>query len=344
MFKRFAYIISIFIGIIFLVLVLFRGLGDPTVILAGQSGNKETLLNIQKELHLDQPTWKQFLFYLNDVSPICFHHKETIARKSLKGIFIGGNLKFGLKVPYLGKSYQSGQPVVDMLMQALPGTLILSMAAMLIAIPIGIFLGITSAVKRNSFTDHLSTVVSVAGISLPSFFVAIVMIWIFAITLQSITHLPIQGSWITVNEITGESSIAWKNLILPAITLGIRPLALITQLTRSAVLDVLQKDYVRTAYAKGLSKSRVLWKHVLPNAMNPVITSVTGWFGELMAGAIFIEYIFGWHGIGNMTVQALDRLDYPVVMGAVLFSACVFLLVNFSTDKLYRIFDPRMRG
>lgn len=342
--KRAAYIISVFLGVIFLIFLLFRGLGDPAVMLAGQSGNKETIQNIQRDLHLDQPVWKQFLFCLNDVSPIALHHASTISKKSLKGFFAGGEVKFGIKLPYLGRSYQTGDSVFNMLMQALPGTIILSLAALFIAISFGIFLGVTSAVRRNTIFDHVATLVSVAGISLPSFFVAILMIWIFAVTLQSFTHLPVYGSWSIVDEITGESSIAWKNLLLPAVTLGIRPLALITQLTRSAVLDVLQKDYVRTAYAKGLSKPKVLFRHVLPNAMNPVITSVTGWFGELMAGAFFVEYVFGWQGIGNLTVQALDRLDYPVVMGAVLFSAAVFMFVNFGSDKLYRIFDPRMRG
>jgi ABC-type dipeptide/oligopeptide/nickel transport system permease component len=134
-----------------------------------------------------------------------------------------------------------------------------------------------------------------------------------------------------------------QNLILPAITLGIRPLAIITQLTRSAMLEVLQQDYIRTAQAKGLSQRTVLWRHALPNALNPVITAITGWFAELLAGAFFIEYIFGWQGIGKLTVDALEKLDFPVVMGSVLLSATFFILVNILADILYGVIDPRVR-
>jgi peptide/nickel transport system permease protein len=125
--------------------------------------------------------------------------------------------------------------------------------------------------------------------------------------------------------------------------LGIRPLAIITQLTRSAMLDVLNQDYIRTAYAKGLGKRKVIWKHGLRNALNPVITAVTGWFAELLAGAFFVEYIFGWQGIGKVTVDALEKLDYPVVMGSVLISATFFILINILADILYGVVDPRVR-
>jgi peptide/nickel transport system permease protein len=134
-----------------------------------------------------------------------------------------------------------------------------------------------------------------------------------------------------------------KNLWLPAITLGIRPLAIITQLTRSSMLDVLNQDYIRTAYAKGLSKTVVVWKHALRNALNPVITAITGWFAELLAGAFFVEYIFGWKGIGKITVDALEKLDFPVVMGSVLVSAAFFIFINILADLLYGIIDPRVR-
>src|SRR5688500_3618599 len=134
-----------------------------------------------------------------------------------------------------------------------------------------------------------------------------------------------------------------QNLVLPYITLGIRPLAIITQLTRSAMLDVLDQDYIRTAYAKGLPKKKVIWKHGLRNALNPVITAITGWFAELLAGAFFVEYIFGWQGIGKVTVDALEKLDYPVVMGAVLVAAAFFILINILADILYGLIDPRVR-
>ena len=143
--------------------------------------------------------------------------------------------------------------------------------------------------------------------------------------------------------LTGEKYLSLKNLILPALTLGIRPLAIITQLTRSAMLDVLNQDYIRTAYAKGLSKSTVIFKHALRNALNPVLTAVTGWFAELLAGAFFVEYIFGWKGIGKITVDALDKLDFPVVMGSVLVTATLFVIINILADILYSIVDPRVK-
>jgi peptide/nickel transport system permease protein len=145
-----------------------------------------------------------------------------------------------------------------------------------------------------------------------------------------------------VDEVSGQRQLALKNLILPAITLGIRPLAIITQLTRSAMLDVLDQDYIRTAYAKGLRKGVVIWKHALRNALNPVITAITGWFAELLAGAFFVEYIFGWKGIGKVTVDALEKLDFPVVMGSVLLSAAFFIFINILADLLYGIIDPRV--
>src|SRR5436309_10227046 len=141
---------------------------------------------------------------------------------------------------------------------------------------------------------------------------------------------------------TSVNRLTLQNLILPAITLGIRPLAIIVQLTRSAMLDVLDQDYIRTAYAKGLPRRVVIWKHALRNALNPVITAITGWFAELLAGAFFIEYIFGWKGIGKITVDALEKLDFPVVMGSVLVTASFFILINILADIMYGIVDPRV--
>ena len=183
---------------------------------------------------------------------------------------------------------------------------------------------------------------SILGISAPSFFMGIIIAYLFGFVLSDWTGLHISGSWFAIDE-EGNRRLTLQNLILPAITLGIRPMAIITQLTRSAMLDVLDQDYIRTAYAKGLSKRTVIWKHGLRNALNPVITAITGWFAELLAGAFFVEYIFGWQGIGKVTVDALEKLDYPVVMGAVLVSAAFFILINILADVLYGVVDPRVR-
>jgi len=309
----------------------------------GQTGDSATQANIRKDLYLDQPKWKQFIFYLNDVSPLCIHSKTDIERKNLKGIFAGNTFKVGLKLPYLRRSYQTKKEVSSVLMQALPGTLLLAASAMLIAIVIGIPLGVLAAVRQNTIWDTSSIFASIIGISAPSFFMGIIIAYVFGFVLTNWTGLHITGNWFEIDEITGDKHLAFQNLVLPAITLGIRPLAIITQLTRSAMLDVLQQDFIRTAYAKGLSKRTVIWKHALRNALNPVITAVTGWFAELLAGAFFVEYIFGWQGIGKVTVDALEKLDFPVVMGSVLISATFFILINILADILYGIVDPRIR-
>jgi peptide/nickel transport system permease protein len=135
-----------------------------------------------------------------------------------------------------------------------------------------------------------------------------------------------------------------KKLIPPAFTLGISPIAVIAQLTRSSMLDVLQQDFIRTAHAKGLSRNTVIFKHALRNALKPVVTAITDWFAELLAGAFFVEYIFGWKGLGKITVNALEKLDYPVVMGSVLFSAIIFIFINILADFIYTVIDPRIRS
>jgi peptide/nickel transport system permease protein len=340
--RKILYSICVMAGVVILVFFLFQGFGDPSRLVMGQTADAATRENIRAELYLDKPLWKQFLLYLNDVSPIGIHSRDEIKRKELQGIFIGGDRKLGLKIPYLRKSYQSKRDVWDILMEALPGTIILAVAAMLIAIIIGIPLGVLAAVKRDTWLDTSAIFTSVLGISAPSFFIGIIIAYLFGFVLSQYTGLHMTGSLFDTDPFEGRR-LQLQNLILPAITLGIRPLAIITQLTRSAMLDVLNQDYIRTAYAKGLSSRRVIWKHALRNALNPVITAVTGWFAELLAGAFFVEYIFGWRGIGKVTVEALEKLDFPVVMGSVLITSFFFVLIGILADLLYGIVDPRIK-
>jgi len=341
--KKLFYGILVLAGVVVIVFFIFQAFADPARLIAGQTGDKKTMDNIRKELYLDQPKWKQFLLYVNDVSPISIYAKKDIEEKNLHGFFIGGNTKFGIKIPYLRRSYQTKKDVIDVLLEALPGTLMLAFAAMLFATIAGIFLGVLAAVKKNTWLDTSSVFASVIGISAPSFFMAIVIGYVFGVVLHSYTGLPLTGSWFNIDETNGERYLTLQNLILPAITLGIRPLSIITQLTRSSMLDVLNQDYIRTAYAKGLSRNKVVYRHALRNALNPVITAITGWFAELLAGAFFVEYIFGWKGIGKVTVDALEKLDYPVVMGSVLFAATIFVIVNIFADVLYGMIDPRIK-
>jgi peptide/nickel transport system permease protein len=203
-------------------------------------------------------------------------------------------------------------------------------------------LGVLAAVKKGSWMDGSAIFTSILGISAPSFFMGIIIAFLFGHLWADRTGLSMTGSLFDLDPFVGRTT-HWSNLILPAVTLGIRPMAIITQLTRSAMLDALSQDYVRTARAKGLSSFAIILRHALPNALNPVVTAVTGWFAELLAGAFFVEFIFGWKGIGKVTVDALEKLDYPVVMGSVLVTASLFVLVNILADLLYAWTDPRIR-
>jgi peptide/nickel transport system permease protein len=342
--KKTGYASLVLLGVTCLVFILFQGFGDPARLVAGQAGDQKTMQQIRKSLHLDQPRWKQLLFYINDVSPICIHPKNDIEEKKLKGLFIGNNLKFGIKYPFLGKSYQSKQNVDEILGEALPGTIVLALAAIIFALTGGLLLGMIAAVYRGKWPDHLAITASIAGTSFPSFFVAIVLAYLIGILWHQYSGLMPNGSLFAINEVSGRKYLEIKNLILPAVTLGLRPLAIITQLTRSSLIEVMQQDYIRTGFAKGLSKTSVMMKHALPNAFNPVLSATTGWFAEMLAGSFFIEYIFGWKGIGKVTVDALEKLDYPVVMGAVLLSATLFTLINFLSDVLFRMADKRIQA
>ncbi|MFT3705916.1 MAG: ABC transporter permease [Agriterribacter sp.] len=341
--KKIWYALLVLAGVVTIVFFLFQGFGDPARLVLGQTGDSTTIQNIRKELYLDQPKWKQFLYYVKDISPVSIHSAAEIQQKKLKGIFIGGDTKLAFKLPYLRHSYQTKRAVLDVLMEALPGTLLLAVAAMLFATIVGIGLGVLAAVKQNTWMDTSAVFTSVLGISAPSFFMGILIAYFFAVVLGHYTGFNLTGSYYEYDDFTGEKYLSLKNLVLPALTLGIRPLAIITQLTRSAMLDVLNQDYIRTAYAKGLRTSTVIFKHALRNALNPVLTAVTGWFAELLAGAFFVEYIFGWKGIGKITVDALDKLDFPVVMGSVLITATLFIIINILADVLYSVVDPRVK-
>jgi peptide/nickel transport system permease protein len=340
--RKLSYGILVLLGVVIVVFFLFQGIGDPARLVMGQTGDAATLQNIRKELYLDQPKAKQFLFYLNDISPISIYSEADINQKKLRGFFLGGETKVGMKIPYLRRSYQSKKEVWKILMEALPGTIILAMAALILATGLGIPLGVMAAIRNNTWMDRSAIFSSIIGISAPSFFMGILIAYLFGYVWHQVTGLHMTGSLFDLDPFEGRT-IQLQNLILPALTLGLRPLAIITQLTRSAMLDVLNQDYVRTAKAKGLSNRTVIWKHALPNAMNPVITAITGWFAELLAGAFFVEYIFGWKGIGKVTVDALEKLDYPVVMGSILITAALFVVVNIIADLLYAWLDPRIR-
>ena len=178
---------------------------------------------------------------------------------------------------------------------------------------------------------------------LPSFFSAIIFAWLFGFVLNEYTHLNMTGSLYEVDDFGEGKYLQWKNLILPAIVLGIRPLAVVTQLMRNSLLEVLSQDYIRTAKAKGLTFAKIIRKHALKNSLNPVVTAISGWFASMLAGAVFVEYIFGWNGLGKEIVDALNTLDLPIIMGAVLVIATLFILINIFVDIIYGWLDPKIR-
>lgn len=283
---------------------------------------------------------------MNDLLPVGIHNKDSASAGKYHYIPLFPLTKekcLALKWPYLGRSYRTKREVNAVLSEALPGTIILALTAMTMATIFGILLGVLAALKKDTWLDTSAIAASVAGISLPSFVAALFIAYIFGYLLHNYTGLDMTGSLWDYDPFTGRH-LALRNLILPALSLGIRPLAIITQLTRSALLDVLNQDYIRTAYAKGLSKMKVVFRHALPNALNPVVTTISGWLAELLAGSFFVEYIFGWKGVGRITVDALDKFDFPVVMGSVLLTAFIFIIVNLFTDLVYSWLDPRVKS
>lgn len=336
-------------GVMILVVIIITSIiylapVDPTRLTFGQRSDNATVKAKKKELGLDQPLYVQLSMYLNDVSPLSIHANsvENQEKYRFQKLISFGNNVLVLKFPYLRDSFQSGRPVTDILKSAIPQTAILALAAMVIATVLGIILGIIAALKPNSWFDTSSIVASVMGYSLPSYIVAIILALVFGYWLADWTGLNIQGSLFELDDFGDEQTI-WKNLVLPAIALGIRPIALIMQLTRSTMLDILTMDYIRTAKAKGLNYKTVVIRHALRNALNPVTTAISGWFAGLLAGAFFVESVFAYNGLGQVTVNALLNFDIPVVLGCVLFTAFVFVIMNIIVDVLYAVLDPRIR-
>ncbi len=319
--------------------------------LLGQRDDEELLAQVRHKLGYDQPIHQQYFYYLNDLSPISFHENQkpqayTYWNERYTGVELMSweGTTLALKWRYLRYSFQNqGLSVAMVIKETLPNTMILAISAISLAMIVGVFVGCLVAVFKDSWLDRSMAVVGALGMSLPSFFAAIIIAWLFGFVLHSITGLNMTGSLYTVDDYGRGEFLSLKNLILPAITLGIRPLSVIIQLTRNSMLEVMQMDYIRTARAKGLKESKVILRHALPNALNPVITAASGWFASMLAGAVFVEYIFGWNGLGKRIVEALNTLDLPIVMGAVLVIASMFVLINIAVDIIYAWLDPRVR-
>lgn len=325
--------------------------GDPAQMMLGQNEDSKQLAIVKQKYGFDKPISTQYLYYLNDLSPISFHSKSSSDYTFLRGekysatpLFSIGNTTIALKFPYLRESFtKQGKKVNEVIAETLPNTFVLAVSAICIAIFIGICLGIVSALFKDRWLDKTIQVISTLGMSVPSFFSAILFAWFFGFVLHKYTNLEMTGSLYELDDYGEAMHIQWKNLLLPAIVLGIRPLAVVIQLMRNSLLEVLNLDYIRTARAKGLSEFQIIRKHAVKNALNPVVTAISGWFASMLAGAVFVEYIFGWNGLGKEIVNALNTLDLPVIMGAVLIIALIFIIINIFVDIIYAWLDPKVK-
>ncbi|WP_421941124.1 ABC transporter permease [Pedobacter sp.] len=343
--KKIMYGFLVMAGVVLIVFVLFNILpGDPARMTMGQRADVQSLEAVRKEFGLDRSKPMQFVLYVNDLSPVSLINNDSTTQAKYHALQL---IRFKeqslvLKLPYLRSSYQTKRDVTAILSETVPNTFILAFTAMIFATLIGVFLGVLSAVYKDSWIDKTANAFAILGISAPSFFAGIIIAWLFGFVLSDFTGLKMSGSLYSYDPFKGEV-LTLRNLWLPMITLGLRPLAIIVQLTRSAMLDVLAQDYIRTARAKGLSRNAIIYKHALRNAMNPVVTAISGWFASLLAGSFFVEYIFGYNGLGRVTVSALEMSDFPVVMGSILFIAFVFVVINILVDILYAYIDPRVK-
>ncbi len=230
----------------------------------------------------------------------------------------------------LGRSYSSNRDVLTTIIETFPATAILAVSALILSSIIGIMIGVISSVRPYTFADNFSMLVALFGISFPPFALGLIMALVF-------------GAWLKWFPISGYINNGMIYLVLPMLTLALRPLAIIARLTRSSMLDVLGQDYVRTARAKGVSEWKVIIKHALRNALNPVITTISAWLAALLGGTFFIEYIFNWPGIGLLAINSILSLDFPMIQGTVLFTAVIFIIVNMIVDIIYAFLDPKVK-
>lgn len=347
--RKILYGLAVLWGVVTLVFFLFNIVpGDPVRMMLGQRADEADVQAIREELGLNQSTFKQYTDYLNDLSPISFYENENGERKydNFKSYCVLakiGDVDVVLKTPYLRYSYQSKRSVGTILSEAFPNTLILAFVAITFALVLGVFIGVLAAVVNTDFVNKLTLFITTIGMSLPSFFAAILVAWLFGYVWESFTGLSMTGNLYSVDDYGNGAYLDLKNLILPAFTLGLRPLAVVVELTRTSLLEAMSMDYIRTARAKGLKQWRVVTVHALRNAMTPVVTAISGWFASLLAGAVFVEYVFDWKGIGVIIVDALDTFDFPVIMGAVLLIGFMLIIINIVVDIIYGVLDPRVR-
>jgi peptide/nickel transport system permease protein len=318
------------LGITLLVFILSHVVpGDPARLAAGPQARAEQVESVRKEYGLDKPLPQQYLIYM-------------------RNLFKGD----------LGKSLQSRRPVVEDLVDYFPATFELTLVSSLIAIIGGVLLGLVSALKQNSWIDHFSRIFSLTGISMPLFWLGLVLVLIFYrdlgwlpfggrldASLTPPTHIT--GLYVIDSILTGNWATLWSSLaylVLPAVTLSLGSLGVISRMTRASLLDVIPLDYVRTARAKGLVEKLIMRRHVLKNALFPIITISGLQIGSLLSGAFLVEVIFSWPGLGTYAMKAILFLDYNGIIGVTMLIGLVFMVTNLIVDMLYMAIDPRVRA
>ena len=300
-FNRILQVLPVIVGVLIISFVLMVVLpGDPVLSMVGERYDESTVEIMRKKLNLDKPLMVRM------------------------GMFFGDIIKGDL-----GNSFISGRPVVKEILEKLPNTLVLAVGAMVVAVLVGVFLGMATSLFPGSWFDKTIMVLALTGVSAPVFWTGLVFMLFFGVYL----------GWLPP---TGYGGI--EHVLLPAFTLGLRSAAQITRLTRSAMLDTLGQDYIRTAQSKELPWWKILIKHALPNSMIPVLTVIGTDFGSYLSGAVLTESIFGWPGVGRLALGAIMSRDFPVVQGTVLFMAMMFICVNLIVDILYGVIDPRLRA
>ncbi len=298
--RRLLLLLPVWFGVLTLVF-LMRVLvpGDPVdIMFFGQQTNPEVRATIRHELGLDRPLYVQYGKYI-----------------------------WGVVHGDLGTSITTQRPVVTEIKSRYPNTVVLTLASLTVAVSIGLMAGILAAVYKDSLIDTVSMVLSLGGLSMPGFWLGLLLIYIFAVNLH---WFPVLGS------------MSPKGLILPSVTLGVIASAVLARIVRSSMLEVLREDYIRTARAKGIKESTVIIQHAWKNALIPVVTIIGLQFGALLSGAFIIEYVFAWHGVGELAVQALQKRDFPLIQGIILVVATTYVLVNLLVDVLYAAIDPRI--
>ncbi len=342
--RRILGLIPVLFGVSLLVFMIPRLVpGDPATIMLGERSSVTDRERLREELGLNEPLFLNF---------------DGAADRGLAGLFDSQYFNFmgrALKLDF-GRSIFSFIPVRDGLLQRFPATLELAVFAMVFAVALGIPLGVTAALRRGTFADTAVTVIALAGVSFPVFWLGIIFIYTFAVNLGWLPSSGRIGVTMAIDNITGLYVLdgilqgrwdfvadALRHLVMPAVAVGTIPLAIVVRMTRSSLLEVLGQDYIRTARAKGLPRRTVNRKHALRNALLPVITIIGLSFGSLLSGAILTETVFAWPGIGRWVYQAIASRDYPIIQGGVLFVALVFVVVNLLVDLSYSLIDPRIQ-